>query len=146
MRTLVLLLTALTVACRAGLPSPATLDTGHDACRSCRMVVSDQRLAAQIVEAGEEPAFFDDLGCLSAFLRTKPPLGSAAGIYVADHRTGDWILASNAVYTRIASGVTPMNGGIIAHATPESRDGDPAARGGTNVPSRDVSRQFEQAH
>ncbi len=36
------------------------------------MAVSSARFASQIVAPGEEPRFFDDLGCLAAYLREHP--------------------------------------------------------------------------
>lgn len=146
MRPLVLVLAAFSVACHTGSPRPVTLDVGHDTCQSCRMVVSDARLAAQIVAPGEEPVFFDDFGCLSTFLKSRTSLRSSAAVYVADHRSGEWVLASRAVYTRVPSAATPMNGGIVAHADVASRDGDAAARGGTPVQARDIVGPFEEAH
>ena len=50
-------------------------------------------------------------------------------------RTGAWIEASSAVYTRPPGAyVTPMGGGTIAHADRASRDTDPLAAGGVDVP------------
>jgi len=51
-------------ACTRGPAHPGTLDTRNDACAHCRMAVSDPRFAAQLAAPGEEPRFFDDLGCL----------------------------------------------------------------------------------
>ena len=57
----------------AGDAPPAALDTRNETCRSCRMPVSDPRLAAQLAAPGEEPVFFDDIGCLRDFLREHAP-------------------------------------------------------------------------
>jgi len=101
------------------------------------MVVSDVHFAAQIVAAGEEPLFFDDLGCLRDYLRGQAlPAGGTA--YVADHRTGAWVPARSALYTRLARGTTPMDGRMIAHADESSRRADPAATGGTGLPASTV--------
>ncbi|MBZ5559052.1 MAG: nitrous oxide reductase accessory protein NosL [Acidobacteriia bacterium] len=115
------------IACRSGVPQPAALDTKNDTCSSCRMTVSDQRLAAQIVAPGEEPRFFDDLGCLRKYLdeHEQPD----AVVYVADHRTGEWMPATSAVYSRLARASTPMASGLIAHATVGSRSQDTGAAG-----------------
>jgi copper chaperone NosL len=115
----------MAVACGGGVPSPARLDTNNDVCAVCRMVVSDQHLASQVLVPGEEPRFFDDLGCLARFLQEHPQ--QDAVVYVADHRTGEWTRAETALYSRIASTATPMASGLIAHATPESRAQDAAA-------------------
>src|SRR5512140_3034518 len=85
-----LLAMASGLACSGGPPGPATLDTKHDACAWCRMGASDARFAAQLVAPSEEPRFFDDIGCLAAFLAAKPaPKGSLA--FAADHRTKAWV-------------------------------------------------------
>jgi copper chaperone NosL len=130
-----LLVTA--AACSRGLLAPAPLDTRNDACAECRMTVSAARFASQIVMPGEEPRFFDDLGCLAAHLRNRPPLPSGAVVYVADHRTREWAVAASAVFTRVAGLETPMGSRVVAHASSTSRDADPAAAGGEPVDSRE---------
>jgi copper chaperone NosL len=94
------------------------------------MTVSDGRFAAQVVSPGEEPLFFDDIGCLEAYLTRTARLPGGAVAYVADHRTRSWVLASAAVFTRVDDLETPMNSHLIAHADASSRDADPAATGG----------------
>ena len=120
---------AVFVACTSGPPAPAALDTRNDACRSCHMIVSDARLAAQLVAQAEEPRFFDDIGCLARYAGANAVSPDAVA-YVADHRTGAWVRAETALYTRVASLETPMGSHLIAHADAASRDADPAARGG----------------
>lgn len=135
---LVIALTVAAAACAAGPPPPAALDTRSDTCRNCRMVASDPHFAAQIVADGEEPAFFDDLGCLREYLGRQRLLPQGAAIYVADHRTGAWVPASSAVYTRLLGPATPMGGGLAAHADEASRKADPATAGGADVPASAV--------
>jgi copper chaperone NosL len=120
-------------ACGRGAPAPAPLDTRNETCRSCRMAVSDSRFAAQIVAPGEEPLFFDDIGCLEQYVATSPSLPAGAVAYVADHRTRSWVLASAALFTRVDGLDTPMNSHLLAHADGRSRDADPAAKGGQPV-------------
>jgi copper chaperone NosL len=120
------------LGCVAREPEPAPLDTEVETCRFCRMPVSDPRLAAQLAAPGEEPVFFDDIGCLRDFLRERPvEPGSVA--YVADHRSPAWIRADAAVYSRCPSLETPMGSHLIAHASAASRDEDPAMRGCAGV-------------
>lgn len=93
------------------------------------MAVSDVHFAAQVVATGEEPRFFDDIGCLANWLKdNRAPEGAVA--FVADHRNGGWTLAEAAVYTKAPHLSTPMGSGIIAHADATSREQDVAARGG----------------
>jgi copper chaperone NosL len=119
-------------ACASGAPEPAPLDTRNEACSSCRMTVSEARLASQIVAPGELPRFFDDLGCLGTFVKAgRVPAGATA--FVADHRTAAWVRGDQAVYTRVANLATPMSSHVIAHADAASRDQDVAAGGGAPV-------------
>lgn len=133
----VVVLTGVLAACGSGSTVPAALDTRNDVCRTCRMTVSNPAFAAQLVAPGEEPAFFDDIGCLVAFLRESPrPNGAAA--FVADHRTRLWIPAGTAVYTRVPALATPMGSHLVAHASAASRDEDPGVRGGSAVTLADL--------
>jgi copper chaperone NosL len=89
------------------------------------------------VAPGELPLFFDDLGCLAAFLKSgRAP--SAAAAFVADHRTKAWLPADRVVYTRVPGLATPMGSHLVAHADAASRDQDPAARGGTPVSAAEI--------
>jgi copper chaperone NosL len=97
------------------------------------MAVSSPRFAAQIVAPGEEPLFFDDLGCLVTYLDLRKTVGAGAVAYVADHRTGTWVAAAAATITRVEGLSTPMGSHLIAHESPASRDADPAAQAGVDV-------------
>lgn len=131
-------ITIMTVACSREV-APAALDPANTSCSSCRMAVSDVHFAAQIAAPGAEPVFFDDLHCLSTYL-TQPgvvvPSGAVA--FVADHRTGGWVRADKAVFTRAARISTPMGGGIIAHESDESRRQDVDTAAGTRVPMQEI--------
>jgi copper chaperone NosL len=128
MKPAVGLLAVLGAACVAS--GPASLDTRNDACAWCRMAVSDPRFAAQLALPGEDPVFFDDVGCLADYLRAKPDLPEGARAWVADHRTKAWVDAAAAVYTRVGTIEAPMRSHLVAHADARSRDTDPDARGG----------------
>lgn len=133
---LALALALIFASCSSGPPRPAALDAGHDVCASCRMPVSDPRLAAQLVAPGEEPRFFDDIGCLRDYLaRNARPRGAAC--WVAEHRTGVWLDADHAIYVR-SSLATPMGSHLAAFADAASAKADPAVAGGTLQTARDV--------
>ena len=136
--TTALVVAGLSLACAEGPPGPATLGVGRQPCDHCRMTVSDPRFAAQLVAPGEDPRFFDDVGCLAAFLRDPEGVPPGAVAYVADHRTSDWVRAATAVYTRVDTLATPMSSHLIAHADAASRDADPVTRDGVAVPAADL--------
>lgn len=128
---------AFAIACGPKDPTPAPLDTATETCRSCRMPVSDPRLAAQLAVPGEESAFFDDIGCLRDFLRAQPSVpGSVA--YVADHQTASWVRAADAVYSRCPALATPMGSHLIAHAGPAARDADSSSRDCAALTAKEV--------
>ena len=137
-RSLFLAVLLVACGCSEGPPPPAPLDTANEACRHCRMMVSDARFATQLVAPGEEPMFFDDVGCLRDFLAENPDKKTGLTAYVADHRTRAWIPADRAVYTKIESLSTPMNSHLIAHADAASRAADPDAANGTPLTPHEV--------
>lgn len=124
MRMLVVILVAAALACAAGAPHPAALDTKNEPCRFCRMTISDPHFASQIVAPGEEPTFFDDLGCLAKYLEKNDSAGGTT--FVADHRDGSWTPAATAVYSKCAAIETPMGSRVIAHRDDASRRSDRA--------------------
>lgn len=126
------------LGCPRGPARPAPLDTRNDACAHCRMAVSDARFAAQLAAPGEEPKFFDDLGCLRDHLESRPRLPRGSVAFVADHRTREWVRAAGATFTRNQALQTPMSSHLVAHAGAPSRDADPAAAGGTPLAVGDV--------
>lgn len=101
------------------------------------MTVVEPTLASQLVAPGEEPRFFDDIGCLTAYLATHAP-GPDDRAYVADHATGAWIDAARAVYSRAGAIATPMNSHLVAHENATVRDTDASVRGGVPVTVADV--------
>lgn len=124
-------------ACQRGPPAPAPLDTRNESCARCRMAVSDARFAAQLVAPGEEPRFFDDVGCLRDVVRGgRVPRGAVA--YVADHRTRAWVRAAAAVYAHVPGLATPMDSHLVAHADAASRAADAEAAGGTPLTAAEV--------
>jgi copper chaperone NosL len=102
------------------------------------MAVSDVRFAAQLAAPGEEPRFFDDVGCLRDYLKSRPRLPGGTVAFVADHRSRAWVRAAAALFTRNESLQTPMASHLVAHASEASRAADPAAAGGTPVGVADL--------
>lgn len=135
MKRLLPLLVSMIAGCTSGPVHPVSIDTRNDMCAYCRMIVSDPRVAAQIVAPGEETRMLDDIGCLRDYLARRE-MTPAAVVFVADHRTGEWVPAKDAVYTISTGRRTPMASGMVAHASRASRDADPAASGGVDVPAR----------
>ena len=139
MRAALLFSIAMSVAsCGSAALPPATLDANGDTCASCRMAVSASGVVAQLVVRGEEPRFFDDIGCLASFLQAHEQQPAGAVAYVADRQTRGWVKAGAAVYTRVPDLATPMGSHLVAHIDDRHRQDDPVAVRGTIVPVADV--------
>jgi copper chaperone NosL len=136
---LALLASMLALAgCGSGPPPPATLDARGDACASCRMAVSAAGAVAQVVAPGEEPRFFDDIGCLASFLKEHPEQPAGAIAYVVDHRTRTWVRADAALYSRVPDLETPMGSHLVAHADERSRLDDTVSARGSAATRADI--------
>ena len=131
----------LLAACGGGAEGPAPIDTKNDACAWCRMSVSDLRFAAQLTAPGHEPKFFDDAGCLRDWLK-EPREAAEWTAWLSDHRTKEWVKATDAVLVRDPAVQTPMNSGLVAWASAASRDQDLASKGGTPVAAAEVIGPF----
>lgn len=138
MKRLTPLLLSLALVSCDGEPRPEDLVKGRDLCAACRMPVSDLRFAAQISAPGELPRFFDDPGCFAEYVKTGEVKEKGAVAWVADHRTGMWVRADRAIYTRVPNLATPMNHKLVAHESVASRDADADAKGGQPVSVREV--------
>ncbi|MBM3750344.1 MAG: hypothetical protein FJW21_04070 [Acidimicrobiia bacterium] len=120
----------LSAGCARGAVQPEPLVVGQESCAFCRMTVSQPEFASQLLIDGELPKFFDDLGCLHAYLTATAPGPEGGIVFVTDHRLREWVRAEAAVYTRVPEVATPMASHLVAHATPGSRDAD-TSLGGT---------------
>ena len=92
------------------LPIKVTWD--RDLCTECRMALSDNRYAAQIVDTKGKNFLFDDIGCAVIWLR-KQEWKESARIWVSDVQTTQWIEASKANWL-FGDEHTPMGYGFSA--------------------------------
>ncbi len=126
-----------------GEPSggPPEIQYGLEECDYCRMIISQEKSAAAIVDEAGAATPFDDLGCLLDYLRdhrsVRPPLGApsagpppgessvgpppgelatATKVWVHDHADVGWIAAEPAWFVRDPRGLTPMGSGLRAFA------------------------------
>lgn len=84
---------------------------GKEPCAHCKMLVSDKRYAAQVVDELGEHKFFDDIGCMVLWMEAhkSPPRA-----WVRDATSGAWLDARTAKYVQGAR--TPMDFGIEVRA------------------------------
>jgi copper chaperone NosL len=96
------------------LSQPPTIRLGEEACAYCRMIISDQRFAAAIVDEAGEASKFDDIGCLVEYADEHVPLGAVSWVGGFDGRK--WLDAREATFVYSSRIVSPMNHGLAAFA------------------------------
>jgi len=86
----------------------------EDMCARCRMAVTDQRFACEIITRDHEALKFDDIACMEAF-RIDHPETAVAAAFVKDFDSKIWISLDHArvVQTGVS---TPMGSGRVAFA------------------------------
>ncbi len=80
----------------------------------CGMVINDLNFASQVVAPNGKTWFFDDHGCMAAWIKAKP-FAADAVIWVNDLTSGTWIDGRKAWYSQTDQ--TPMSYGFGAYAT-----------------------------
>ena len=86
----------------------------EDLCAACRMAISDERFASELIAADGTAYKFDDLGCLRKF-RSDNAAVRPAGIFVKDFDTRAWVTYAAATIVT-ADVATPMASGMVAFA------------------------------
>ena len=98
----------------------------RDMCERCKMVVSERKYAAEIIDPKTNKAYkFDDIGCAVLWLEEEHiPWADKAIIWVTDASTGEWLNARKALYTD--DSITPMAYGVAAFSSKTFPDGHKA--------------------
>ncbi|MBE0490984.1 MAG: hypothetical protein IBX44_01905 [Sulfurospirillum sp.] len=91
----------------------------RDMCERCKMVLSDRKFSAQVINPKNgRTYFFDDIGCaILWFQEEKIAWANEAIIWVNDAKNGAWIDARKASFS--TKNITPMAYGFGAHARRE---------------------------
>jgi copper chaperone NosL len=98
----------------AGPPEPVAVHFGDDECAHCKMIVSDDRQAAEVVKPGGAATIYDDLGCLltrEAVARPDP-----GNVFVRAFDGSGWLRAEAAIVVRSREIASPMGYGYAAFA------------------------------
>ncbi len=100
-------------ACARREPRPVDIYP-EDVCTLCKMAVTDQRFAAEIITPGGDALKFDDIGCLRSYRVLKPELEHAPAFY-RDYASPRWLPDAGAVIVETGLS-TPMGSGLAACA------------------------------
>jgi len=92
---------------------PLEMIQGRFQCSQCGMIINDLSFASQVAAADGKTWFFDDHGCMAAWLVARR-FEKAPRIWVPDLETGVWIDGRQAWYSRTDN--TPMSSGFGAYS------------------------------
>jgi copper chaperone NosL len=109
-------------------------DLGHDACAHCRMIVSDERFAAQYHDRAGGVEFFDDLGCLlAAHAGEGGGSGDPQALFVRSFDDARWLRGDEGFVVHAAAFTSPMGFGFAAFATRADAEAEARGRQGATV-------------
>jgi len=115
---IIAIITLLTGCKERSKTDVAEVHWDRDMCARCVMVVSDRHNSVQVRDPKGKVYMFDDIGCMVLWFRKNNiPWQEKATIWINDVKTGNWIDAKKAFYTK--GNVTPMAYGFSAYKTKE---------------------------
>ena len=113
-RLLLLLLVILNAACGPSEPVANEPVWGKQPCEHCAMLLSEKEHGAQVLTLDDDRLYFDDLGCLVAWLDAHPNATRAQWVRASDAQT--WVPLAKAGFAPAKH--TPMDFGFVATAKP----------------------------
>ena len=104
-----------TIACAS--TEPRDIHYGAEECAYCRMVVSDERYAGQLVSRTGKVFVFDSVECLAAYVLAHHADEAPRSMWVSDFaHPGTLVEAEDARYVRGGPQRSPMGLGLVAFA------------------------------
>ena len=116
MRTLIATLAiSVLLGCNSRAKGPVPI-APDDACASCRMLISQRRFAAEMLDSDGTIYKFDDIACMMRFAQANGKNSPSVRFYVTDYAGGrDWLDARQAYFVRLRrSSSSPMASGLAA--------------------------------
>lgn len=87
----------------------------EDMCAFCRMAVSDERFACELLTESGEALKFDDIGCMEQYLGERQGTVSVQETFYKDYTSKRWVAATGAIVVETDI-MTPMGSGKVAFA------------------------------
>lgn len=111
----ILLLMFVMAACSQ---EPAEIHYGSDECGHCKMIISDDRFAAQLVTDKGKAIKFDAIECMAAFSNVNSEQVKSAKLWVSDfNNPGEWLAAGEARFVKSEVIKSPMGESLLALST-----------------------------
>lgn len=103
---------------KASSADPPAIRLGRDTCRRCRMIISDARFAAGIVDANGNALVFDDAGEMIATAQEEGIDGRR--LWVHGYPSLEWRDARESWYVVTMNEPTPMGSGVFPFDSEEA--------------------------
>ena len=128
------------ICCTSCSTGPQPIQLGKDACDFCKMTILDQRFGGEVITKKGKVYKFDDVHCLSSFLKSTPSEKTdPAGIYLLEYGTQQkFVLASKSFLLQSSGLHSPMGSNTAAFTTNENREQAKQQVNGTNVQWHDI--------
>jgi copper chaperone NosL len=116
-----------------GVAGPRAIRIGEEECAHCRMRISEERFAAQLLNDRGRSWVFDSIECMVEWTlqEAELPQERISGWWVTDFEVpGSWLDATGARYLRSEGLRSPMGLGLSAYATRDEARAQQGAHGG----------------
>ncbi len=111
-------LTALLVLAFIGTScsqEPQEIHYNSDECAHCRMMITDNKFAAQLVTDKGKAFKFDAIECLTAYSKANKEVADGAKYWVSDYNNpGSWLNTEEAVFIKSDVINSPMGASLLA--------------------------------
>ena len=88
---------------------------GKDQCDNCRMTITEQKYATQLITQKGRAYKFDDIMCMNMYESSNPDKATNAKTYVIDFPSGKFLEKAKATFIKGGSIKSPMGGNTQAY-------------------------------
>lgn len=114
----ILFLIVLMLGLSACSQKPAEIHYGNDECVHCKMMITDNQFASQLVTDKGKAYKFDSIECMAVYHRMNSQQLEGAALWVSDYNNpGTWHKAEEALYVKSEVINSPMGESLLAFAS-----------------------------
>jgi copper chaperone NosL len=119
---------------------PAEIHYGSDECAHCKMMITDDQFASQIVTEKGKAYKFDAIECMAAYQRERGNELENAKLYVSNYNVGGtWLNAKEAQFVKSEVVNSPMGESLLAFPSEKEAREHVAEKSGTLLKWTEVS-------
>ena len=113
--TNILLVIILVLAAVGCSQEPAKMHYGSDECAYCKMMITNERFAAQMVTSTGKAVKFDAIECMASYASENKPETESAKFWLSNFvDPGTWVDLQHATIIRSESIKSPMGANLLA--------------------------------